>query len=179
MDLKRRALITQLVGEMSAKGSWCGETHIQKGVFVGQELLGLPLDFDFILYKHGPFSFDLRDELARMQADGVLRDIVRPGPYGASLMPGELAKPLLAQFPKTRDKFSEKIRFVASALGDKGVNDLERIATALMITREKEGESTDSRARRLVELKPHISRSDALDAVRSVDGLIAAAKRLA
>lgn len=178
MDLKRRALITQLVGEMNKRGSWCGETHIQKSVYVGQELFGLPLDFDFILYKHGPFSFDLRDELARMQADGVLRDIVRPGPYGATLTPGDLAEPLLDQYPKTQRKFGDKIRFVASALGDKGVNDLERIATALMITRE-EGGSTDSRAKKLIALKPHINQRDALDAVQYVDGLIAEAKRLA
>src|SRR6266545_4036200 len=61
--LQRAALLTELVEQMRAHDSWCGETHLQKATYFLQELLDVEMDYDFVLYKHGPFSFDLRDEL--------------------------------------------------------------------------------------------------------------------
>ena len=84
MDLKRSALVVALVNRLSQRGSWCGETHIQKTTYFLQGLLNVPTGFEFILYKHGPFSFDLRDELARLRAYGYL-DLSPEPPYGPSL----------------------------------------------------------------------------------------------
>lgn len=66
---EQAAILTELIDGMRASGSWAGETHIQKGTYFLQQLLEVPLGFRFILYKHGPFSFDLRDALAIMRAD--------------------------------------------------------------------------------------------------------------
>ncbi len=49
---------------MKNGGSWCGETHVQKCVYFLQQLLKVPMEFNCIMYKHGPYSFDLNDELA-------------------------------------------------------------------------------------------------------------------
>jgi uncharacterized protein YwgA len=57
--LRRAAILTRLIEQLRNGGSWCGETHVQKATFFLQELLNVPLSLDFILYKHGPFSFDL------------------------------------------------------------------------------------------------------------------------
>jgi len=38
-----------------------------------------------VLYKHGPFSFDLSDELASMRADALLEWEIKPEPYGNAL----------------------------------------------------------------------------------------------
>ena len=51
---------------------WSGETHLQKATYLACWLVDIPFDFDFILYKHGPFSFELRDELGSMRADRLL-----------------------------------------------------------------------------------------------------------
>ena len=56
--LRRAAILTQLVGNLRREGSWCGETHVQKATFFLQELMEVPLGFNFVLNKHGPFSFD-------------------------------------------------------------------------------------------------------------------------
>jgi len=53
--LQKAALITRLLQNLRSKHSWCGETHIQKAAFFAQELMEVPLGFEFILYKHGPF----------------------------------------------------------------------------------------------------------------------------
>jgi hypothetical protein len=71
--LKRDAVILSLIENLKKKGSWCGETHILKATYFLQELFDLPLGFEFILYKHGPFSFDLSDEFTAMRADMLLK----------------------------------------------------------------------------------------------------------
>jgi hypothetical protein len=69
---KRDAILLELIDKLERRGSWCGETHIQKATFFLQEMLRVPMDFGFILYKHGPFSFELRDELTAMRADNYI-----------------------------------------------------------------------------------------------------------
>src|SRR6266508_496167 len=71
--LQRAALLTELVEQMRAHDSWCGETHLQKATYFLQELLDVEMDYDFVLYKHGPFSFDLRDELGDFVSDKLIR----------------------------------------------------------------------------------------------------------
>ena len=58
--LQRAAILTELMDRLRADGSWCGETHVQKATYFLQEVLGVQTGFEYILYKHGPYSFDLR-----------------------------------------------------------------------------------------------------------------------
>ena len=53
--LQRASILLRLNEELRKSGSWAGETHMQKATFFLQELLAVPLGFDFVLYKHGPF----------------------------------------------------------------------------------------------------------------------------
>ena len=68
----RQAILLGLADALLRQGSRNGETHLQKATYVLQTLAGVPLGFAFIPYKHGPFSFALRDELAVMRADALL-----------------------------------------------------------------------------------------------------------
>lgn len=165
--LQRDAILLSLIDRMKAKGSWCGETHIQKATYFLQELLGVPLGFEFILYKHGPFSFDLSDEITAMRADSLLQYQSRD-PYGPSLFPTEESQEFLAQYPKTLKNYANKIQFVAEWVGTLGVADLERLATALYVTFNENGLDM-SRAERITQLKPHIGIDEAHEAVKSVD----------
>lgn len=167
--LKKAALLTQLIEELKSGGSWCGETHIQKAVYFVQHLGRVPLDYDFILYKHGPFSFDLRDELTALRADGLLK-LESQWPYGARIVPTEQSEHIQKPYPKTLNQYGSKIKFIASKLSNKGVVELERLATALYVSNDLEDDAPASeRAKRVVELKPHISNEDAFEAVKEVD----------
>jgi len=84
---QKSAIILDLATELLKRGSWCGETHLQKATFLLQELLETPTGFQFILYKHGPFSFELRDSLVELAADGLMEYVVRSPQYGPSLLP--------------------------------------------------------------------------------------------
>ena len=70
--LAQEAVIVGLARRMKEHGSWTGETHIQKMAYLLRELMEVPFTFDFILYKHGPFSFELRDELSIMHTDRLI-----------------------------------------------------------------------------------------------------------
>ena len=168
---QNRALLVKLIKSLRSKGSWCGETHIQKAAFFLKELTGVPIDFDFILYKHGPFSFELRDELNVMRAFELLT-LEASYPYGPQVADTDLGNALCKRFPKTLDRYEKQIDYIADKLGDKGVVDLERLATAYYVTIENPDKDRNARAAAIVELKPHIRPESAKQAVQDVDALI-------
>jgi hypothetical protein len=172
MNQSQRVALLLLNREMLKRGSWCGETHIQKAAFFLQEMLGVEMGYEFILYRHGPFSFELRDELISMQADQLLDLVVRQQGYGPTYLPTKFSERFLERFPKTASRCLEQVQFVADELGDKGVVELEKLATAFFITNRKPSMDLEDRAQRLVELKPHISLPDALRATEQVDRLV-------
>lgn len=171
--MQKAAVLTELSKHLLAKGSWAGETHVQKAAFFLQTLLGVPLGFDFVLYKHGPFSFDLSDELSALQADYLLKMRVRKPGYGPSLLPTETSAELRKRYPNTLEKSRSAIEFVAKTFMGKGVADLERLSTALLVTQGMGGDtSVEDRAKRINELKAHVSLDEAASAVREVDRVI-------
>ena len=172
---KRTALLTALAENLRKKGSWCGETHLQKATYFLQELQKVPVGFDFILYKHGPFSFELRDELTAMRSDGLF-DLHQQWPYGPTLIPTEKSKRFRQQYSKTLEKYKRQLNFVSDQLGKQNVSELEKLATALYIRIEASSKSENQRAKYLHSLKPHVSLDDSLEAVKTVDGIVKLAK---
>jgi hypothetical protein len=167
--MQRAAIVVSLIKALKAQESWCGETNVQKASFFLQELTRVPLDLEFVLYKYGPYSFALTDELTALRADSILALRVRDPKYGPCYVPGELADSLMERYPRTIERFQNKIQFVAQQVGGKKVADLERVATALYVRKQKGPAGIGERAMEITELKPHISLSDAQAAVREVD----------
>lgn len=174
---KSSAVLLALITQLKKSGSWCGETHIQKSVFVFQELCDSLLTFEFVLYKHGPFSFDLRDKLTEMRADGLIELGFHPYPYGPSLVVTDEGKKFQSNYPKTIMSQKESLKFVATNLGKKKVDELERLATALYVTLREPGceEDPEACAKKITELKPHIPLSNALEAKVIVDAMMSKA----
>jgi hypothetical protein len=169
-------VLVGLARRLHDRGSWGGETHLQKAAYLLHELGGAPFDFDFILYKHGPFSFELRDELGTMRADRLVEREVQVQPYGARFVVTDRGEELEKRFARTMERYGPALDWVADRLGDRGVMELERLATALWLTRElRETSSVEERAGRLHQVKPHVSISDAAGAVREIDEMLAQA----
>ena len=169
--MSRTAILLSLIQRLKGHGSWCGETHIQKATYFLEDLTKVPLDFEFILYKHGPNSFDLNEEITILRANNFLSLEVRPFPYGPSFGLGENADDVLDRFPKTTEKYRAKLDYTAQKLGALKVADLERLATALYVTLNEDGNPSE-RAHLISKLKPHISLPDAQAAVESIDQMI-------
>lgn len=168
---QNRAILVALINSLRQKESWCGETHIQKSAFFLKTLTNVPIDFDFILYKHGPFSFDLHDDLSVMRGYGLV-DLEVSYPYGPRFLGTDMGKSLQSRFPKTTAKYEKQIGFIAEKLGSKGVVDLERLATAYYVTLKTPEDTSEERAAAIIKLKPHISFESAKQAVHQVDGFI-------
>lgn len=68
---KDMILLGGIASLLKKHGSWTGETHLQKTAYVTKAVLGIPLSASFILYKHGPYSFDLNKSIAHMLVDRI------------------------------------------------------------------------------------------------------------
>lgn len=174
---RRRVVLLSLLEVMQEQGSWCGETRIQKYAYFLQHALDVPLGLVFVLYKHAPFSFDLSAALGELRAY-LLIDIEPQYPYGASLKVSDSGRRFKARFPKTTARYAKEIHFVAAKLSQCGVAQLERLGTALYVTRSEPNLPPDDRPRRINELKPHVSLEQARQAVEEVDRLLADADAL-
>ena len=168
---QRKALICKVVEAMRNADSWAGETHIQKTVMFLQELLEIPLGYRFILYKYGPFSFDLREELASMRA-GLMLDIEPNKYYGPSFTLDRRGKLAV----KRSTGYEDAIEFIAQQVSAYDVQTLERLSTTYFVqSRDPDLDETQV-VSRVTALKPHISISEARNAVEQNDALIEAAR---
>ena len=172
---ERTAIVLSLMDSLRSQGSWCGETHVQKCVYLIQEAFHVPSGFEFVLYKHGPYSFDLHDLLGEMRADLLIDRETRPAPYGPTLEPSESGAKLLRRHASTTAPHEEAIASVADKFGRRGVTDLERIGTAMYVTRMGDSDP-GARARLISELKPHVVYEEARKAVKEVDELLEEAR---
>ena len=172
---ERWALVCALADELFDKDSWCGETHIQKAVYIALHWLGVSefRDYEFTLYMYGPFSFDLKEDLGAMRIYGRIESQFPAGlSYGPTLRPVEKQA---EQLPKTRDA---EFAFIAEQFGSKGVAELERLTTALLAT-EKLGRNAtvEKRVAQLRKWKLHFTPSEAQKAIRDADQLLADAEK--
>lgn len=175
--MRKAALLAELVDKLQKEGSWCGETHIQKATYLLENLFKVPLDYEFTLYKHGPYSFDLRNALTAMRADNLLELQPHP-PYGPSYITTDASRELRKRYPKTIKEFGPALEFVAESLGNKGIFELEQLSTALYVKEERAGASKKELAERIRALKPHISPEVATSAIESLETLVTEIKAL-
>lgn len=168
--LQKVVVLLALIERLKEKGSWCGETHIQKAAYFLQNLFNVPLDYEFVLYRYGPFSFELSDEIMRMRADGLLKYAPKP-PYGTSFHVDTNSEHLRLKLTKTTSRYSPSIELLTREIGNMGVKELEKLATAMYVTLEDETGTVSNRANRLNELKPHIPRDEAQSAVKKFDAM--------
>ena len=169
-QMERRALVCLLVREMGQTDSWAAESHIQKCVHFLQEMWNVPVGYKYILYKHAPYSFDLRRELAVMRARFQL-DLKSRYPYGPSFIlgiRGELNLGLVA-------KYGDAVQFVATELSVERMDVLERMSTALYVKRKNPQLTDMAAAHRVNELQPHVKIPQATDAIDELHKLESAA----
>ena len=173
--LERASVLLALAEALRASGSWTSETHIQKSTYFLENLVGVPLDYDFVLYKYGPYSFDLTAEITAMQANDILSLQLQAYPYGPTYVPGSASRLLRASYGHVAARFAAQINFVAAKLGPKPVSELEKIATASYVSRE---ERIGDRAMRIRALKPYILPAEAERAVEEFDRIRGEAREL-
>lgn len=171
-ELVQRTILVGLVRRLTDKGSWAGETHVQKAAYLLSELRDINFNFDFILYKYGPYSFGLHDELATMCADDLIERFLPDPRYGPRLLVRPDGDRMEQRLQSTAQRYGEALDWIADILADRGVADLERLATAMWMTRRNPDGSVQARAQDVVDVKRHISLDDAVGSVEEIDRLL-------
>ena len=172
----RWAVVAKVIEEMKNQGGWAGETHVQKTVFFLQKMMGIPTFYKFVLYKHGPYSFELHDDLGAMRAHLVI-DISPRGRYGPSFELGELGLSVIEQGTEHVSRYREQLQFMVGHVGTHDIRILERYSTALYV-RSSYPDADEVWVRdKITELKPHISAEDALEAVSAVNAIQMSARQ--
>ena len=170
MDFKKHALILAVIDRLHKHGSWTGKTHLQKALFLLSALGAIQVPFQFVLYKHGPYSFDVEEELEQMKGYAAVVSEAVPE-YGVVLRAGTSAR-----FVKDKAPLSEAelktIEQVCTFVGSKKATELERIATAAWIRTREQVTEEISVATRLNQLKPHVSVMEAAEADKKVIPLL-------
>lgn len=171
----RSTIILSLAKSLKENRSWCGSTHLQKAVFFLQQLTGVDLGYNFILYKHGPFSATLRDEVSMLLGNYFLVMIVDEEPYGPKYQVSDFGKGILKDGKDFLENYKAKIEYVARLLGGEGISGLERLGTALYMIKTYPDWDDTKRSEKIHELKPHISIEKATESLSQVHGFIAEA----
>lgn len=173
IDLQKQGAIVALIESLREKGNWCGETNVQKTTYFVEMLSDHCLGLEFVLYKHGPFSFELNELLSFMGSLRFLEDEIANPRYGPRLRPNpDASRMLREQFGKLSNELKDVTSFVVNHLASYGIVSLERLGTALYFTRQEPIEDRQARAAQIHKVKPHISEQEALQAVDQVDKIL-------
>jgi hypothetical protein len=173
----RCALVVDLIKRLRERGSWCGETHVQKAMFILQDISRSNFGYKFVIYKHGPYSFDLNSELTAMRAAGILEfQFPREG-YGPSIRATDFGERVYNINKENVERYDAVSRFLAEWFAASDVRHLEKVATAYYVTTKNPRDPATERAKKLNSLKPHVDMQAAEQAVRIVDEKRKEAKR--
>lgn len=169
----RCALVVKLAKRLRDHGSWCGETHLQKALYILQDVSKSNFGYKYVIYKHGPYSFDLNNELAAMRSANILEFQFPRDGYGPSIVPTKFGDRVCQANEENVVDYDRFVDFVADWFAGSDVRSLEKLATAYFITLKNPRLPVGERARKINSIKPHVDIVAAEQAVQIVD-----AKRL-
>jgi len=171
ISLKQYAITLALTKKLRENDSWCGETHLQKSMFFLESLGNSSLGYNFILYKHGPYSFDFHDHLDELKTLGFI-DLEYIPPYGPRYKVTGRGEGLIQEQQIDSDPLNDMIKATATCLAPKKVKELEQLGTALLVWKEDQTAPSEARAQRLTILKPHITPEDATKATQEFETIL-------
>jgi hypothetical protein len=154
MDFRKHAPILAVIDKLRQHGSRAGKTHLQKTLFLAGTAF-METSFEFVLYKHGPYSFDMEHELEQMRSYGAITVEPASDGYDVFLLAGEMAPFVRRGAPLTPQE-QTAIDRACAFVDSKNVAELERLATAAWIRTQEGITDGEGVALRLHELKPHI-----------------------
>src|SRR5947209_20546127 len=88
-----------MIESLRSLGSRAGKTALIKGLFIAEAEGSVEIPFEFFLYKHGPYSTDIEDNIDQMKSYGALKLEPAFDGYGVHLSPAEMASFVYQQRP--------------------------------------------------------------------------------
>ena len=124
MDYKKASLVLAVIRSLKQHGSWTGKTHVQKSLFLIKTATQIDVPFTFVLFKHGPYSFELETELEQMKSYLAITSEPDPNGYGVVLSPGPGSR-FIDERGGLSDVESMRVGRVCRFVGQRNVSELE------------------------------------------------------
>lgn len=151
MTSRQSELALSAIAALNDVGRGESRTHIHKLLFFAQRWGIVDETFPYSLYLHGPYSYDLDQELLELEAFERVQKFRDPAGYGA-------------RYKVDGIEVMEQLKRLAQWLGPKSTRSLEALATA-----EYVDEADASRCLAAVrEVKPHLTEAEVRAAVDEV-----------
>lgn len=172
-------LVSDVVEALRENESWTAESHVQKCIYMVKELFGTEVPFRFVPYKHGPYSFELRDEIGRLLSTRVL--VSEPArPYGPRIRTRSDSVHLRRQLERVNHGLSDQIVFVAGKIGKMSASDVGLLATGILVLKEQDSRQVSSREPlvRFRSLKPAVEEETCIEYISKARNLLQEARKL-
>jgi len=122
---EKYGVISYLAKAMNNKDAQFGKTSLQKIVYILQEIYGVDIGYQFILYNYGPYSADLATDLEYVAAlNGVDVSWVNTGGY--RIKPDLEADVFIEKSKIFLDENKEKIEEAINTFGNLSANRIKK-----------------------------------------------------
>lgn len=147
--------IHETVRALRRNGSWTGRIHVHKLLFMLKTLERAEVPFQFELYHYGPYSRNLDEDIACMEAFGELERNYPKSGYGPQY--GVIDD---HHAPGLSSDECDAISAMARLFGDKNSSNLELIATCTWVERVEKISSDSEIIDRVSQVKPKYNRTE-------------------
>jgi hypothetical protein len=110
--------------------------------------------------------------LEEMKAMSLIRLVPQRYPYGPKIVETESAETVRRMYSKTVGRYQRALGTAANLLDTKGVAELERLTTALVVVGELGDVDRSVQIGRMLEYKPHVEASMAESALEEAKDLL-------
>lgn len=165
--LDRIAVITALVKQVQEKrGAPVPRTVLMKMLYLLQEVMQVPLGYQFRFYNYGPYDARVLNDIAVAQAwNALIENCVEEASfYSYEIQVGSGADAFMSQHQAIIDKYCEPIQTVASHFAQYGAAEMEIVATLVWIDqiwyRQNHRGSIDELQREFALMKHRLAERD-------------------
>jgi len=173
-DQKKQALVLFIVRKLSEQKGWHGPVFVQRFIYLLQELLDVPLDLFFILYKHGPYSFELAETLTFLTANYLLEFKLPLNHLSPTLVPGKHAAYYDKKFKAEMDAINPRVTWLITKVNDMDFGKLTLLTFALYVLKQLRVQGKDEKKliSEMHQIRPVFSKKQITEAVEALKKLM-------
>jgi hypothetical protein len=162
---KRLAILLALIRQLRASECPCGDAHYQIGGVFLQELLGVPLEMNIILYYYSIYAPETDEGISMMRADYLLTARVGEREWPTFHIT-EAGSRFLEYYAAAVAPYLPAIRFVAERLAPLSIAEVMGLGTALYVWQQHPEWPAERQAAEIARLNPNRNSLEALAALQ-------------
>lgn len=145
-----------LANKLDFKNNRSGETAIQKLIFLLINKYKIPLDYNYILYNYGPWSFKLMEDLRILENGEFLKKQSDMSGYGYNYIPNKEIDFVTSNIVKDSDKgkFYKKIDEIVNKYGNVPAKNLALLTTFIYICKKNPSYKKNQAIKEVKRIKP-------------------------